>query len=108
MHGLLKQYTEETLSRELSENGSIIKEVLGINRIFDYALLEEIIGFSEDANCDRIVALECALALCTELDPLYGSVGKTEEDPRFKAIFSKEKKQGMFSKVKTSFLQRKR
>ena len=108
MHGLLKQYIEETLSRELGEDGSIMKEILGINRIFDYALLEEIIGFSEDANCDRIVALECALALCTELDPLYGSVGKTEEDPRFKAIFSKEKKQGMFSKVQTSFLKKKK
>lgn len=101
MNGLLKSYMEEVIDRELSEDGSIIKETLGINRILDYALLEEIIGFYEGANCDRIVALECALALCNELDPLYGAVGSTQEDARFKAIYSKERKPKLFSQTIT-------
>lgn len=107
MHGLLKSYMEDVLSREIREDGSIGKEILGVSRFFDYALLEEVIGFSEDANCDRIVALECALALANELDPLVGAIGKTQEDPRYKAIYSREKKTGTFSQVKTSFLRKK-
>lgn len=109
MHGLLKKYLEEIIDRQVAEDGSIVSEIIGVSRVFDYALLEEIIGFSEDANTDRIVALECALALVAELDPLYGAVANTQEDPRFKAYFtsSKTKKQNTFSKVIPSFLKRK-
>lgn len=94
MHGLYKAYTEEILDRKLADDGSVISgsEVLGINRIMDYALLEETIGFNEDANCDRLIALECALALINELDPLLGKVNHTSQDPRFQALFGKKEK----------------
>lgn len=105
MHGLLKSYLDDTIDRDLAEDGSIIKETLGINRIMDYALLEEIIGFSDDANCDRLVALECALALVNELDPLLGKIGHTNEDPRFQALFGKKEKpkQSLFKSSNTPF-----
>lgn len=105
MHGLLKNYLEEVIDKKVGEDGGTLSETVGVSRIFDYALLEEIIGFSEDANCDRLVAIECALALANELDPMIGKVNSSEQDPRYKSIFSKDKvnSKSLFSPQKSMF-----
>lgn len=108
MHGLLKKYMDETIHVEKDEQGNIIKETLGINRIFDYALLEEIIGFSEDSNCDRLVALECALALVNELDPLIGAIKNSKVDSKLKGFYKPQENKSVFSPKKTSMFSSKK
>lgn len=91
LNSCLKRYLETVIHKELDEEGSVIKEVLGVSRVFDALLLEEVIKFSEDGNFDRIVAASLALALAYHLDPILGKVGENS-DPRFKALFERTKK----------------
>lgn len=103
MNGLLKSYLEEVVSKEEDENGNTIHETIGVQRIFDYALLEEIIGYSDDANTDRIVAIECALALANELDPVYGAAKSHDQDKRLQSITKMDRpKNSLFSNNKKS------
>jgi len=90
LDGCLKNYLDEVIYEEKDENGSTIREVLGVHRVFDPMLLEEIIKFSKDGNFDRVVAAELALALADKMKPL-GKVNSVESDPRFKSLFNKNK-----------------
>lgn len=56
LHGCLKKYMEEVIYTEKDENGAITRELLGITKIFDPVLLEEIIQYDDEGNFDRIVA----------------------------------------------------
>jgi hypothetical protein len=92
LHTSLKRYLETVLYREVDEvTGSVNKEILGVNRVLDPMLLEEIIKFNPDINCDREVAASLAIALAYHLDPIIGKVGENN-DPRFKAIFDKKRR----------------
>lgn len=104
LHGLLKRYLLHTVSREKDDQGSIIKEKLGIAQIFDLGLLDEIIKFDPDRNVDRIVAFELALAMANELDPI-SKITSVEDDPRRIHFFNKEKQKssGIFSKSNTYY-----
>ncbi len=75
LHGCLKKYTEEKLRVEKDEQGNEISHVLGMTKIFDPTLLEEIIQYNDEGNFDRIIAAELAIALAMKLDPLYGAIG---------------------------------
>lgn len=91
LDGLLKSYLDDPLVRELDENGSVIREVLGVAKIFDVMLLEEIINFnSEEGNYDRIVAAELAIALADHMNAQF-TVSNTREDPRYSSYFSRRK-----------------
>lgn len=90
LDGLLKKYLDEVIYREEDNAGSIIKEVLGITKVFDSMLLEEIIKFDFDGNFDRVIAAELAIALADHLNPQF-VVGDVEKDPRLKAYFSRQK-----------------
>lgn len=97
LHTGLKKYSEEVLLQEKDESGSIIKEHIGMARIFDNMLLEEMINFNEDDNFDREVAASLAIALANHLDPIIGKVSQENIDPRFKSYFNKKKlKTGLF------------
>jgi LAGLIDADG-like domain len=102
LHNCIKKYMEETLVVEKDEEGNIIKEVLGINRILDPVLLEEIIQYNDDLNTDRLVAAELAIALAMHMDPIYGRVQKTQ-DTRIMALTQKRVKQSLFSSGSTLF-----
>lgn len=91
---------EEVIYVEKDEEGHIIKEVLGVSRIQDVMLLEEIIQFTEDGNFDRIVSSELAIALAMKLDPLLGVVG---EGTRTKASYIKREKPPLFVGAKNTF-----
>lgn len=72
----VKKYLDEKLHEEKDENGSVIKTTLGVTRIEDPMLLEEIIKFNEDTgNYDREVAFSLAIALANHLDPILGKIG---------------------------------
>jgi len=100
LHECLKKYMEEVIYVEKDEEGHIIKEVLGVSRIQDVMLLEEIIQFTEDGNFDRIVSSELAIALAMKLDPLLGVVG---EGTRTKASYIKREKPPLFVGAKNTF-----
>lgn len=92
MHSQMKNYLEEQIVKEVDADGVIIREVLGVNRILDPVLLEEIIQFHDNLNCDRLVAAELAIALANKLNPMLGAVGATR-DPRIVSLHNKNKKQ---------------
>ena len=105
LHTCLKKYMEEVILVDKDEQGNIIKEVLGVSKIFDPVLLEEIIQYNDQGNFDRIVAAELAIALAYKLDPIIGKVTETG-DPRLKALGKKRnvtlfgESQGLFGKKK--------
>jgi hypothetical protein len=110
LHNCLKKYMEEVVYTEKDEDGNITKEVLGVSKVFDPVLLEEIIQYNDQGNFDRIIAAELAIAQALKMDPVLGKVGGSA-DPRVSAIFKPNKKnmlftesRGLFNKVKKSKL----
>jgi hypothetical protein len=110
LHNCLKKYMEEVVYSEKDEDGNLVKEVLGVSKIFDPVLLEEIIQYNDQGNFDRIIAAELAIAQALKMDPVLGRVGGSS-DPRVSAIFKPNKKnllftesRGLFNKSKKSKL----
>jgi hypothetical protein len=99
LHGCLKKYTEEAVHVEKDDDGNIISEIKGMSKIFDPVLLEEMIQYNEQGNFDRIIA---AVALAMKLDPVMGKIGG-EEDGRIKSMFTKNKKNVLFTESRTMF-----
>ena len=87
LHNCLKKYLEEVVHTEKNEDGKLIREVTGVNKVFDPVLLEEIIQYHDQGNFDRIVAAELAIAQALKLDPIMGRVGGSG-DERVKALFT--------------------
>jgi hypothetical protein len=102
LHGALKKYTEEVLHVEKDDEGNIISETKGMSKIFDPVLLEEMIQYNEEGNFDRIIAAELAIALAMKLDPIMGKIGG-EKDPRAAAMFTKNKKNTLFTESRSMF-----
>lgn len=91
LHNLMKTYLEEQIIVDRDEEGKIINEVLGVNRVLDPVLLDEIIQFHDDLNTDRLVAAELAIAQAVKMDPILGKVGELG-DPRVKNLYDSRKK----------------
>jgi hypothetical protein len=106
LHNCLKKYTEEIVYSEKDDAGNIVKETLGISKIFDPVLLEEIIQYNDQGNFDRIVAAELAIAQALKMDPILGKVGGSG-DERIKAFFSSKSKNTLFSESRGLFNTRK-
>jgi hypothetical protein len=83
LDGQLKAYMEEIIYKEKDDKGSVIKEILGIQRILDPMLLEETIRYDSSGKFkgkyDRIVAAGNALALANHLDPIMKSVDRSKD-----------------------------
>jgi len=106
LHNCLKKYMEETIYKEVNDNGDVIKEFLGISKIFDPVLLEEIIQYNDQGNFDRIVAAELAIAQALKMDPILGRVGG-EGDERILSLFKKREKHSLFGQSRGMFNKRK-
>lgn len=89
LHGIFQRYLDEVIYQEKAENGET-KETLGVTRVFDVMLLEEIRKFNYDGNFDRIVAAELAIAMADHLNPQF-VVANVDSDPRLKSYFSGKK-----------------
>lgn len=96
LHSKLKSYLDDVIHRDVDSEGNVTKEILGVSRFFDAAFLEAASVYDGVMNADEIIAVECALALAGELDPIYGGMHKDNQDPRFTALFGGEKKQKRF------------
>lgn len=93
LRGCLKRYLDDPIFKE-EKDGIIIKEILGVARIEDPMLLEEIIKFNaKEGNFDREVAASLAIALADKMSPL-GKVNSIQSDPRYMGIFNKKNFQG--------------
>jgi len=92
LHNLMKEYLEEQIVIEKDEDDKILNEVLGVNRILDPVLLEEIIQYHDDLNTDRLVAAELAIAQAVKMDPIMGAIGE-KKDPRLESLGKRHNKQ---------------
>lgn len=75
LHTCQKDYLDEKLYIDTDDNGSVISETLGVVRVKDPMLLEEIINYNENDNFDRVIAASLAIALAMHLDPIIGRIG---------------------------------
>lgn len=107
LHNCLKKYMEETIHKETDENGNVTREVLGVSKIFDPVLLEEIIQYNDQGNFDRIVAAELAIAQAMKMDPIMGKIGGSGDD-RVKALYLQKSKNSLFSESRGLFNTKKR
>jgi hypothetical protein len=99
LHNCLKKYMEEAIYKETNEAGDVVKEVLGVSKIFDPVLLEEIIQYNDQGNFDRIVAAELAIAQALKMNPIMGRIGGTS-DERVTSMFRKNKANVLFTEAR--------
>lgn len=102
LHTCYKKYMEEAIYEERDNDGSVIKEVLGVYKILDPLLLEETIAYDEEGNFDRVIAAELAIAQALKMDPIIGRVGGSDDD-RVKALYSRKGKIPLFNKSSNGF-----
>ena len=99
LHNCLKKYMEEAIYRETNDAGDVVKEVLGVSKIFDPVLLEEIIQYNDQGNFDRIVAAELAIAQALKMNPIMGKIGGTS-DERVMSMFKKKNANILFTEAR--------
>lgn len=90
LHSVLKGYFDEKIGVRRNEKDEVIGDILGITRVMDPMLMEEVSRFNEEDNFDREVAASLCIALAKHLDPQY-IVSSTEKDIRLKAYFERAK-----------------
>jgi hypothetical protein len=96
LHTCLKKYMESPIFVEKNDAGEVIREVLGVSKIFDPVLLEEIIQYNDQGNFDRIIAAELAIAQALKMDPIMGKIGGTS-DERVASMFKKKRGNILFT-----------
>jgi hypothetical protein len=68
--------------------------------------LEEIIKFNIGVNTDRVIAAALAVTVASKLDPVYGSIG--DSDQRVESLYSKKTRHGgIFHQPRKTFQQSK-
>jgi hypothetical protein len=92
LDGQLKEYLDQCVYSEKDENGSVTKQILGVTRVLDPMLLEEIVRFDKDKNFDRVIAAQLAIALANKLNPVI-KINSLNADNRIEAYYNKFKQQ---------------
>lgn len=67
LNDILKRYLNDVTYTETMEDGSK-RDLLGVHKVLDPLLLEEVIKYNATGNFDRIVAISLALAYANELN----------------------------------------
>ena len=101
LHTCLKKYMEAPIFVEKNDAGEVIREVLGVSKMFDPVLLEEIIQYNDQGNFDRIVAAELAIAQALKMDPIMGKIGGTS-DERVASMFNKKRGNVLFTESRNN------
>jgi hypothetical protein len=101
LHTCLKKYMEAPIFVEKNDAGEVIREVLGVSKIFDPVLLEEIIQYNDQGNFDRIIAAELAIAQAMKMDPIMGKIGGTS-DERVASMFNKKRGNVLFTEARNN------
>lgn len=105
LHTCLKKYMENPIFVEKDEEGKVIREVLGVSKIFDPVLLEEVIQYNDQDNFDRIIAAELAIAQALKMDPIMGKIGGTS-DERVASMFKKKRGNVLFTDARNQMFGR--
>lgn len=90
LDGQLKEYLDQIVHRETNEQGSVTREILGVSKVLDYMLLEEVIRFDKEKNFDRVIAAQLAVALANKLNPVV-KVQSLDVDNRIEAYYNRYK-----------------
>jgi hypothetical protein len=101
LHTCLKKYMEAPIFVEKNDAGEVIREVLGVSKMFDPVLLEEIIQYNDQGNFDRIIAAELAIAQALKMDPIMGKIGGTS-DERVASMFNKKRGNVLFTEARNN------
>ena len=101
LHTCLKKYMEAPIFVEKNDAGEVIREVLGVSKMFDPVLLEEIIQYNDQGNFDRIIAAELAIAQAMKMDPIMGKIGGTS-DERVASMFNKKRGNVLFTEARNN------
>lgn len=88
LYSSIIEYMTNTISTKLNEDGSV-EEVLGVRRIIDPMLIEELLKFHPDNNCDRIISFGLVLAYAKSLDKIPLTSAK---DTRYQELYNNNKK----------------
>jgi len=107
LHNCFKKYMEETVYKETDDDGNTIREVLGVSKILDPVLLEEVIQYNDIGNFDRIIAAELAIAQALKMDPIMGLIGGNKDD-RVTAMFKPKQKNMLFTESRGQFNNRRK
>ena len=107
LHNCLKKYMEETIYKETDEEGNTTREVLGVSKVLDPVLLEEVIQYNDIGNFDRIIAAELAIAQALKMDPIMGLIGGNKDD-RVTAMFKPKHKNMLFTESRGQFNNRRK
>jgi hypothetical protein len=107
LHTSYKKYLEEIYYIEKDEEGNVIKQVIGVNKILDPMLLEETIQYNETDNFDRIIAAELAIVQAMKMDSIIGRI-QGGDDARIKSLYIKRNKQTLFAESRGMFNKPKR
>lgn len=107
LHTCLKKYMEEELLIEKDDQGNITRQVLGVHRILDPILLEEVIQYNDkEGNFDRVIAAELAIAQALKMNPIFGRAGG-EPNVRMKSLLKPKIKAPIFQESRGVFSKRK-
>ena len=107
LHTCYKKYMEESIYTETDDDGNVLREILGVYKIFDTLLIEETIQYKDDeGNYDRVIAAELAIAQALKMDPVFGRVGG-DDDARIKSLYVIKPRTPLFSNTHSSFSRRK-
>jgi hypothetical protein len=98
---------EETIYKETDEDGNTTREVLGVSKVLDPVLLEEVIQYNDIGNFDRIIAAELAIAQALKMDPIMGLIGGNKDD-RVTAMFKPKHKNMLFTESRGQFNNRRK
>jgi len=79
---------------------------IGVHKIFDPVLLEEIIKYNDKDNFDRIVAAELAIAQAMKMDPIMGKVSSSD-DSRIRSLYKTRKNNVLFTESRGLFVKHK-
>lgn len=91
LRGTLKQYMEETFVTVPIQGSNETRKILGVNKIYDPMLLEEIIKWNKDGNFDREVAASLAITAARKMDEQRIGVSDVQEDEKEKRVERKQR-----------------
>lgn len=98
----LKQYMEEHFASVPVSGSEETRKILGVSKINDPVLLDEIIKWNKDGNFDRIRAISIAITCARKMDTQRIQVTIEDVDPRFKEPIRK-RHQGAFKQLGNTY-----
>ena len=87
------EYIREAIDEELDDNGEVIKQTLGVERIPDKMLLTEMMQYYPGLNVDRLVAFSALVAFAKLQQANRGYIKRKERD---KSVDNLEKSQNLY------------